>query len=762
MKSIILSILLLVSSYVNPIAAQEQMEYVFHFESAESELSQAAQEAIRKIAQQATLWTEHNIIIRGHTDNVGAPPYNLMLSRARAKEVKGLFETAGINPKRILIKAVGEKIPLASNEYKEGRQQNRRVEIFLTTEKEINYESQQARNKLALEQIRAASPVFTVRQMTSEQYIETEKGAKIKIPAEAFDVPNGTVVEIEVTEAYKKSDMILQGLSTMSNGKQLVSGGMIKIDAFANGEMVALKEGKVLNVNLPSEKPDSRMELFYADESAKEMNWGQPQPLLVKQPFRVAPVVSANTNIGIFSDGRTSNYDERWYTGPTKLQPSQIMARRSKRYLDIVELKPLDYSSSLNKPEEPEAIDSSRLVFWQKELVKVNQEIKTPCKSFVCKFKAFFRSKKRKKAMKQEQLDRLTDIKRNIRVHKKSVQTQIKIYEEYLVSRARYLKEKEKCREDYLKQMEGWDDILLRIDSTNFEYACYNKDIGYLYSKYSTKEKEACQKMYAVNTFEAAMVAKKKEALVAYVNYFNPQRNKIGPTAIEVFIGDFSNKKEMDRALYDIAIEQRDTNYIRWRLGYKESKTALLAMYNVETIGEVRGLQREEHIDRRREYYKTKMVELGLNTVEEAYLWEENLNQKKDEWDSQVGYVFETAKLGNWINCDYFPGKTKERLITQNFELPVSPNATTTYLIFKDIASVMSGEAAYADMKNYYTFKNIPKGKPVQVLSFYMDVEGNTHVAIKNLKAKGVEAERLEYKTMSAEEFKATLLALDV
>jgi hypothetical protein len=389
MKSIMFSILLFVSSYVNPIAAQEQMEYAFHFESAESELSQAAQGAIRKIAQQATIWTAHNIIIKGHTDNIGVPSYNLMLSKARVKEVKSLFETAGINPKRILAKAEGERFPLASNQYKEGRQQNRRVEIFLTAGKEINYEPQQARNKLALEQIKAPSPIYIVRQMASEQYVETEKGAKIKIPAQVFDVPDGTIVEIEVTEAYKKSDMILQGLSTMSDGKQLISGGMIKINAFVGGETIALKEGKFLNVNLPSKKPDNRMELFYADESAKEMNWGKPQPLLVKQAFRVAPIANSS-NIGIFSDGRKFDYDERWYTGSTKLEASQIMAKKSQRYLDIVELKPLDHSSSLNKPIEPEEIDSSRLAFWQKESITFNHEIKIPCKTFACKIIFFF------------------------------------------------------------------------------------------------------------------------------------------------------------------------------------------------------------------------------------------------------------------------------------------------------------------------------------------------------------------------------------
>ncbi len=285
--------------------------------------------------------------------------------------------------------------------------------------------------------------------------------------------------------------------------------------------------------------------------------------------------------------------------------------------------------------------------------------------------------------------------------------------------------------------------------------------IRYLSSKYRNREKEACQKMYAVNTFGAARAAKKYKDLVAYVEYFNPKGNQMDSTAIDSFIAQYPTAEAMDLQFYEIAIEQRDSNYIKWRKGYKASKEALLAMYKVNSLQEVRAIQFAEHLENNREYYEARMLALGVNSVEEAFYAQQELLQKQADWDKQVGYVFKTANLGNWINCDYFPGKTTAPLVTQNFELPVSPKATTTYLIFKDIASVMSGSPNYYDLGNYYTFNNIPKGKSVQVVSFYLDVEGNTHVATKTVLADE-KACKLDYQVMSIDELKAVLTQLDV
>lgn len=73
-----------------------------------------------------------NVTIEGHTDNVCKsknPNYNKKLSQRRADAVKKyLVEKSGIDAKRLTAIGFGAEKPIASNETKEGRQKNRRVE----------------------------------------------------------------------------------------------------------------------------------------------------------------------------------------------------------------------------------------------------------------------------------------------------------------------------------------------------------------------------------------------------------------------------------------------------------------------------------------------------------------------------------------------------------------------------------------------------------------------------------------------------------
>ncbi len=69
------------------------------------------------------------IIVRGHTDSIGTEEYNMKLSERRAEAVKQALIAEGIDGSIIVTEAYGESQPVASNKTKEGRQQNRRVEI---------------------------------------------------------------------------------------------------------------------------------------------------------------------------------------------------------------------------------------------------------------------------------------------------------------------------------------------------------------------------------------------------------------------------------------------------------------------------------------------------------------------------------------------------------------------------------------------------------------------------------------------------------
>jgi len=87
--------------------------------------------------------TQNKIIrVEGHTDNVPIHsrlkekfPTNWELSTARATNVvRFLQEKTGIDPKRLHAVGLSEYHPVATNETKTGRSQNRRIEIALLPE----------------------------------------------------------------------------------------------------------------------------------------------------------------------------------------------------------------------------------------------------------------------------------------------------------------------------------------------------------------------------------------------------------------------------------------------------------------------------------------------------------------------------------------------------------------------------------------------------------------------------------------------------
>ena len=69
--------------------------------------------------------------IEGHTDSIGSYGLNQKLSEDRAFAVKAFLVKNGIDPGRLSAIGYGEKRPIATNMYKHGREQNRRVEINL-------------------------------------------------------------------------------------------------------------------------------------------------------------------------------------------------------------------------------------------------------------------------------------------------------------------------------------------------------------------------------------------------------------------------------------------------------------------------------------------------------------------------------------------------------------------------------------------------------------------------------------------------------
>ncbi|MEM6642452.1 MAG: OmpA family protein [Bacteroidota bacterium] len=99
------------------------------FDFDKAELKTASYPELNRILEYLSEDQIDGILIKGHTDSVGEPSYNMALSGRRAKAVMDFFIKSGIPRERLSFKAFGETEPKASNDTPEGRAENRRVEF---------------------------------------------------------------------------------------------------------------------------------------------------------------------------------------------------------------------------------------------------------------------------------------------------------------------------------------------------------------------------------------------------------------------------------------------------------------------------------------------------------------------------------------------------------------------------------------------------------------------------------------------------------
>jgi peptidoglycan-associated lipoprotein len=69
--------------------------------------------------------------IQGHTDSTGKPDYNVELGEERAEAVRLFLNEQGVALNRMNTISYGETAPVADNRTKNGRAQNRRVQIVV-------------------------------------------------------------------------------------------------------------------------------------------------------------------------------------------------------------------------------------------------------------------------------------------------------------------------------------------------------------------------------------------------------------------------------------------------------------------------------------------------------------------------------------------------------------------------------------------------------------------------------------------------------
>ena len=103
----------------------------FRFRAGKSELDNKAKDDLDRVV--SFLSDQHysgsNLLLFGFADNKGSDLVNCDLSQKRAEAVRDQFILRGVQPSA----ATGfcSQLPVASNDSEDGREKNRRVEIWL-------------------------------------------------------------------------------------------------------------------------------------------------------------------------------------------------------------------------------------------------------------------------------------------------------------------------------------------------------------------------------------------------------------------------------------------------------------------------------------------------------------------------------------------------------------------------------------------------------------------------------------------------------
>jgi len=108
--------------------------YQVYFDSDVTSLTAGATANLEVIAEtirkSPRAYTVHVV---GHTDDSGNTDYNKKLAEARARSVSAYLASRGISSDQIKISSHASKRPLATNGTPEGRQLNRRVDVYISS-----------------------------------------------------------------------------------------------------------------------------------------------------------------------------------------------------------------------------------------------------------------------------------------------------------------------------------------------------------------------------------------------------------------------------------------------------------------------------------------------------------------------------------------------------------------------------------------------------------------------------------------------------
>ena len=253
--------------------AQTISKHIVYFDVDRYSLTASEQASLENFIQQQSSRSENfSLRLIGHTDADASKDYNLKLSEKRVRTVQGFFNNV-VREDRMKLEWLGEDNPLNNNANKDEKKLNRRVEIMVEHVVPDRVEDPGDIREL-YKMLEQQKQLFCIHPK-GDTTLVLDQGTILYFPPEPFGKVDLPCVEIRAKEFYKKSDMILENLSTTSNGILLESDGMVYIEAAVNNQLIDLQDGKKVMVLMPADSIREDMQGFNGerDPHSEIIDW---------------------------------------------------------------------------------------------------------------------------------------------------------------------------------------------------------------------------------------------------------------------------------------------------------------------------------------------------------------------------------------------------------------------------------------------------------------------------------------------------------
>jgi hypothetical protein len=457
--------LILMVAVMSPLFAQKTIKRSVFFETNQAQLTETNFNYLQSLADTLKRYADYSISLKGNTDADGSDQFNQKLSEKRVLAVKQQLEKNGISYAIFNQEALGEHQPEADNTTLDGKQRNRRVDIFITFPPKTIAAQPSSKHYQTIQDLYAdlkTPPQYFSLKTGRDTVITGAKGTVLYIPKGAFaGVPANAIVDFSLKECYSFLDIVSENLTTISDDKILQTGGMFNAVATYKGKSVDLQ--KDIKVSFAS--PESQLEgmqLFIGNRNPQngKMNW---------TPINNTPTKTDKfddeTELIVYSQG--GKFNPYILTDGSK-------ALTFKEIMDTAQCKPLLTKAQMDRMQKGERIEFKKLsnvglalslYQYYNPIIKYNSLIDLHRSAFddvytLYKVNSFDDLKKQNgvswDSLMQVRMDFMglsEKGKKRRKAYRDSVEQEQKIHSE---TYDKYIKEQKKFRKEFALQNLGW------------------------------------------------------------------------------------------------------------------------------------------------------------------------------------------------------------------------------------------------------------------------------------------------------------------